>query len=113
MAQPLSQPLRIVIAGGTGHIGPLLAAHFHAQGHEVMVIARHAQPSAWPVSIWDGQSLGDWTRAVDGAHVVINLAGRSVNCRYTGANRREIKESRVRSTQAIGRAIAQEIGRAH
>ena len=105
--KPGLKPLRIVIAGGTGHIGQLLAAHFHAQGHKVMVIARHAQPAAWPVIIWDGQSLGDWTRAVDGADVVINLAGRSVNCRYTDANRREIKESRVRSTQAIGLAIAQ------
>src|SRR5262249_5363164 len=105
--KPALKPLRIVIAGGTGHIGQQLAAHFHAHGHEVMVIARHSRPAAWPVSIWDGQSLGDWTRAVDGAHVVINLAGRSVNCRYTGANRREIKGTRHRSTQAIGRAIAQ------
>jgi uncharacterized protein (TIGR01777 family) len=72
-----------------------------------MVIARHMEPSAWPVFIWDGESLGEWTRALDSADVVINLAGRSVNCRYTDANRREIKESRVRSTQAIGRAIAQ------
>jgi len=105
--KPVLKPLRIVIAGGTGHIGQLLAAHFHAQGHEVLVIARHERQAAWPVITWDGQSLGDWTRAVDGADVVINLAGRSVNCRYTDANRREIKESRVRPTQAIGRAIAQ------
>jgi uncharacterized protein (TIGR01777 family) len=103
----LLKRLRIVIAGGTGHIGQLLAAHFHAQGHEVIVIARHAQTAAWPVIIWDGQNLADWMHTVDSADVVINLAGRSVNCRYTDKNRREIKESRVRSTQAIGLAIAQ------
>jgi uncharacterized protein len=108
MAMPHSlKPLRVVLAGGTGHVGRLLAAHFHRQGHKVIVIARHGQPAAWPVVIWDGQNLGDWTRAVDGADVVINLAGRSVNCRYTQANRREIKDSRVRSTQLIGQAILQ------
>lgn len=99
------KPLRIVIAGGTGHVGRLLAGHLHQLGHKVMVIARHGQPAEWPVVIWDGETLGDWARAVDGSDVVINLAGYSVNCRYTEANRREIKESRVRSTQVIGQAI--------
>jgi uncharacterized protein (TIGR01777 family) len=97
--------LRIVIAGGTGHVGRLLAGHFHQLGHKVMVIARHGQSAEWPVLIWNGEELGDWARAVDGSDVVINLAGRSVNCRYTEANRREIKESRLRSTQVIGQAI--------
>ncbi len=103
----LSKALRIVIAGGTGHVGRLLAAHFLAQGHKVTPVARHAQPATWPVLLWDGQSLGDWAGAIDGADVVINLAGRSVNCRYTEGNRREIKESRVRSTQLIGQVVAQ------
>ncbi len=102
----LSKALRIVIAGGTGHIGRLLAAHFHAQRHKVTAVARHTQPAAWPVLLWDSQSLGDWANAIDGADVVINLAGRSVNCRYTEGNRREIKESRVRSTQLIGQVVA-------
>src|SRR5207249_5965246 len=55
---------------------------------------------------WDAQVVGEWAEQIDGADVVINLAGRSVNCRYNAANRREIIESRVRSTHALGRAIA-------
>lgn len=56
--------------------------------------------------MWNGETLGDWTKAIDGADVVINLAGRNVNCRYDAANRQEIMRSRVNSTRAIGAAIA-------
>ena len=55
---------------------------------------------------WDAETLGDWAAEIDGADVVINLAGRSVNCRYHAENRRVIKESRVKSTRAVGQAIA-------
>src|SRR5690606_18706172 len=55
---------------------------------------------------WDGRNQGPWSLALEGAGAVINLAGRSVNCRYHKENRRDILESRVISTQAIGRAIA-------
>lgn len=55
---------------------------------------------------WDGETEGPWALALEGAEAVINLCGRSVNCRYTKENRREILESRVRATRAIGRAIA-------
>jgi hypothetical protein len=83
-----------------------LARHFHSLGHAVSVIARHAGPAPWRVVGWNGRELGDWTREIDAADVVINLAGRSVNCRYTQANRKQIIDSRVLSTAAIGRAIA-------
>jgi uncharacterized protein (TIGR01777 family) len=56
--------------------------------------------------MWDGKSLGDWTDEINGADVVINLAGRNVNCRYTPENRQEIMDSRVDSTRIIGEAIA-------
>ena len=98
---------RIVITGGSGQVGRILARHFHAQGAAVAVIARHIQPAPWSTIEWDGQHLGAWTKELDGADVVINLAGRSVNCRYNQANRREIKESRIVTTQLVGRAIAQ------
>ncbi len=100
-------PLRIAIPGGTGQVGQILARHFHEQGHSVTVIARHARPAKWKGVLWDAQELGEWTVAIDGADVVINLAGRSVNCRYDAANRREIKNSRTISTGLVGRAIAQ------
>jgi uncharacterized protein len=103
----LSGHLRIVIPGGTGQVGQILARHFHAQGHAVTVLARHPKPSEWKTILWNACDLGTWTEAIDGADVVINLAGRSVNCRYNAANRRAIKHSRTISTGLIGQAIAQ------
>lgn len=67
-------PLRIVIPGGTGHVGVILARHFHAEGHNVTVTGRHPAAVPWRFVQWDGQPLGDWTAAVDGADVLINLA---------------------------------------
>ncbi len=101
--------LRIVTPGGSGQVGQILARHFHDQGHEVTVLARKMAEAPWRVIVWNGRELGDWMQAIDYADVVINLAGRSVNCRYTQANRREIKESRVQSTRVIGEAIAQSV----
>lgn len=103
----LARPLRIVIPGGTGQVGNILARHFHEQGHSVTVIARHPLEAEWRVLTWTGQDLGPWTEAIEGADAVINLAGRSVNCRYNGANRREIKNSRILATSLVGQAIAQ------
>jgi uncharacterized protein (TIGR01777 family) len=102
----VTEALRIVLAGGSGQIGTLLARHFHRSGHQVVVIARSVQSAPWRVIAWDGTTLGDWTGELERAEVLINLAGRSVNCRYTPANRITIKESRVQSTLALGRAIA-------
>jgi uncharacterized protein (TIGR01777 family) len=112
--------LKIVIAGGTGFIGTYLA-NLWAQQHEVIVLTRNKQvadnntykhlqlsPLVQQV-IWNGTSGGNWESVIDGAHLVINLAGKSVNCRYTAANRKAILESRVRSTEAIGAAIAKAI----
>lgn len=87
-------------------VGTLLARVFHAEGHEVCVLSRLPGNAPWQTIEWDGEMLGDWTKAIDGADVVINLAGRSVNCRYTAANRHEIMRSRVNSTRAVGAAIA-------
>lgn len=99
-------PLRIVITGGSGHIGNILARHFHEQEHDVTVIARHEKPGGWRTVLWDANSLGDWTESIEGADVVINLAGRTVNCRYNDTNRREIRNSRVFTTRLVGDAIA-------
>jgi NAD dependent epimerase/dehydratase family enzyme len=87
--------MRVVITGGSGQIGAILARHFQAEGHAVAVVARHVQPAPWPTIPWDGLNPGDWARALDGADAVINLAGRSVNCRYNQVNRREIMQSRI------------------
>lgn len=97
--------MKIVIPGGSGQVGTLLARAFHGDGHEVVVLARHPKAAPWRVVRWDLDDLNGWAMELDGAGVVINLAGRSVNCRYTKKNRDEILQSRVSSVHAVGRAI--------
>jgi uncharacterized protein (TIGR01777 family) len=98
--------MKILIPGGTGQVGTVLARAFHRDGHEVVVLGRSPRAAPWRVVQWDPAALGDWTRELDGSDVVINLAGRSVNCRYTRKNREEILQSRVVSVKAVGQAIA-------
>lgn len=101
-----SWKMKIVIPGGTGQIGQILARHFGAAGHEVVILSRQRDARHGRVVPWDGRSRGRWFDEIDGSDVVINLAGRSVNCRYSALNRREIMESRVLSSRLIGEAIA-------
>jgi uncharacterized protein len=98
--------MKIVVPGGTGQVGTMLARVFHKDGHDVVVLGRRLPSQApWRVKKWDAADIADWAKEIDGADVVINLVGRSVNCRYTLENRKEIIESRVKSVQAVGRAI--------
>ncbi len=98
--------MRIVISGGTGQVGHILARHFHHQGILSPSSAGVLMPPPWRVIPWDGVTLGPWIEELDRSDACINLAGRSVNCRYTPANRRTILDSRVRSTQILNQAIA-------
>jgi len=98
--------MKIILAGGSGQVGTLLARAFHRDRHEVVVFSRKPARVPWRSVSWDGHSFGPWTDELEGADVVINLAGRSVNCRYYAQNRREIMESRIASTQILGQAIA-------
>lgn len=97
--------MKIVIPGGSGHVGTILSHAFHASGDEVVVLSRRPRAAPWRVVAWDGATVGPWSSELDSADVLINLAGRSVNCRYNAANRRAILESRVRSTRVVGAAI--------
>lgn len=101
--------MKIVIPGGTGQVGTILARALHADNHAVVVLSRRPRGAPWRVVAWDAETMGDWAAALEDADAVINLAGRSVNCRYTPANRREIAESRVKSTRVVGEAIAQAV----
>ena len=99
--------MKLVITGGSGQVGAVLARAFHARGDEVVVLSRtanNAQP--WRVVQWDGETFGDWAAELEGADVVVNLAGQSVNCRYTPENRRIIMDSRLKSTRILGVAMA-------
>ena len=102
----LQRPLRIVLAGGSGHLGGLLRRHFSSQGHLVRVLSRRRDVVDANAVWWDGLNPGEWVTELDGSDVLINLSGRSVDCRYTAVHRWEIMESRVRSTQVLGDAIA-------
>ncbi|HWA87888.1 MAG TPA: TIGR01777 family oxidoreductase [Opitutus sp.] len=98
----------IVLAGGTGFLGQALAEHLRSAGRRVVVLSRRAGGETEGVKQvrWDAGNVGDWARELDGAAAVVNLAGRSVNCRYSARNRAEILNSRVNATRAIGAAVA-------
>lgn len=99
--------MKIILPGGSGQVGTVLAREMTGDGHEVVVLSRRPAPAPWRTVAWDGQTVGDWAGEFEGADAVLNLAGRSVNCRYNAANRREILDSRIDSTRAVGQAIAQ------
>lgn len=100
--------MKIVLPGGSGQIGAVLARAFRSRGADVVVLSRGGRCLARDVRVvaWDGRTLGAWAREVDGADVVVNLAGRTVNCRYSEKNLREMMDSRVDSTRVVGEAIA-------
>lgn len=101
------RPLRVVLPGGSGQVGQILARHFHSKGDSVVVLSRRAVPAPWRVVPWDGLTHGTWTNELENADLVLNLSGRSVNCRYTETNRTEIMQSRVQTTRVLGETIEQ------
>jgi len=98
--------MKVVLPGGSGQVGTLLARALLEDGHEPVVLSRAPAPAPWRVVRWDARTRGVWASELDGAAAVINLAGRSVNCRYSASNREAILRSRVESTRAVGAAIA-------
>lgn len=99
---------KIILAGGSGFLGGELAKHYVALGWEIVVLTRNPKPRSDQVRevAWNAKSLGAWARELEGATAVVNLTGRSVDCRYNAKNRRDIMESRVNSTRVVGEAIA-------
>jgi hypothetical protein len=101
-----SRPLRIVIPGGSGQVGQLLARYFQERGHHVAILTRGPYTAPWHTVHWDAKSLGPWVETLDGADVCIHLSGRSVNCRSTARNRRELYDSRIGPTRLLHQAFA-------
>jgi NAD dependent epimerase/dehydratase family enzyme len=100
---------KIVIAGGTGHLGSSLTVRLIQEGHSVRLLTREVPKnnSRIAYSYWDGETLGTWVRDLEGSDVLINLCGKSVDCRYTQANKLKLINSRVKSTTLLGQAIAE------
>ncbi|MGJ8636636.1 MAG: TIGR01777 family oxidoreductase [Phycisphaerales bacterium] len=99
-------PKRIVIAGGSGFLGTSLAKHLAKQGYEVVILSRNAPPEGdWTFQQWDARSLGDWSKVLEGAHAIVNLVGRTVDCIKTPLHCDQILRSRVEATRVLGQAI--------
>jgi hypothetical protein len=98
--------VKVVIPGGSGQVGTMLARHFHRQGHRVTVLSRSPRPVPWRMARWDAETEGPWTAALEQSDICINLTGRSVDCRYHAANRREMYASRIVSTRLLNDVIA-------
>lgn len=98
---------RVILAGGSGFVGRNLTPALLASGYDVAVLTRSPDRGEANVTSlgWDGKTLGHWARSLEGAAAVVNLAGRSINCRHTSENRRAILDSRVDSVRVLGQAI--------
>ena len=99
--------MKIVIPGGSGQVGQILARAFLAEGHEVVILSRRADAKlAGRFVAWDGETRGAWVAELEGCDLLLNMAGFSVNCRYNPTNRARIMESRVRSTRVLREVVA-------
>lgn len=100
------QPLRIVLPGGSGQVGRMLAAYFQQRGHHVTVLTRGPYTAPWQTVHWDGVHTGAWVETLEGADVCIHLSGRSIDCRYTARNRQALHDSRIVPTLLLHEAMA-------
>ena len=100
---------KIIIAAGTGFLGQVLVHHFKNQFDEIVVLTRGKSQFNEQIKYvhWDAKSLTGWETELENASVLINLAGKSVDCRYTEANKNEILKSRVDSTKILNQAVLQ------
>jgi hypothetical protein len=104
---PPERALSIVLPGGSGQVGQMLARHFQERGHQVTVLTRGPYTAPWQTVHWDAAHRGAWIETLEGADVCINLAGRNVNCRYTEANRLAIYDSRIQSTELLNQVFGE------
>jgi uncharacterized protein (TIGR01777 family) len=100
---------KLVIAGGNGFLGGVLAKHLQKKFNDIVILTRHPKASHQNIryAVWDAKTLGDWKLELNDCDVLINLTGKNVNCRYTEKNKAEILNSRLNSTRILGEAIRQ------
>jgi len=95
--------MKIIIAAGTGFLGKNLEKYFTEKGNQVYILTRN--PKRKNEFLWDAKTLGEWKNLLEDSDVLINLAGKSVDCRYTEKNNREIYDSRINSTKVLQQAV--------
>jgi len=100
---------KIVLAGGNGYLGGVLAKHFSSIADEVIILSRKPKAIEGNIKtiLWDGKTEGNWVNNLNGASLMVNLCGKNVNCRYNDKNRQEIINSRVLPTNLLNRVIEQ------
>ncbi|CAM4014545.1 MULTISPECIES: TIGR01777 family oxidoreductase [Flavobacterium] len=98
---------KIIIAAGTGFLGQVLVNYFKKEYTEIVVLTRGTDQIKDKVKYvhWDAKTLTGWENELENADVLINLAGKSVDCRYTDENKKEILASRVDSTAVLNIAV--------
>ncbi len=99
--------MKIIIAGGSGYIGTYLAQYFASKNNDIIILSRshHNNTPKITYCVWDGKNTGDWQAELNGADILINLTGKSVNCRYTDNNKKEILDSRIDAVTILGETI--------
>ncbi|KIC63737.1 TIGR01777 family oxidoreductase [Chryseobacterium taiwanense] len=97
--------MKIIIAAGTGFLGKNLERYFTEKGNQVFILTRN--PKRENEIYWDAKTLGDWGSLIEGSDVLINLTGKSVDCRYNEKNKEEIYSSRIESTKVLQQSIDQ------
>jgi uncharacterized protein (TIGR01777 family) len=101
---------KIIIAGGSGFLGKSIINFFDENEYEFVILSRQdfaIHKKNCSVKIWDGKNIGDWQHEFENAKAIINLSGKTINCRYTEPNKKQILTSRIDATNAIGNAILQ------
>lgn len=97
---------KIVLAGGTGNLGTLLYNLLSKEGYDVYILSREQHPSTDKhVVNWDGEHLGAWVNLLEGAYAVVNLCGKSIQCRFTDENKKKLHDSRILPTRVLGNAM--------
>ena len=99
---------KIILAGGNGYLGTLLAEYYKPLTVEIIILSRHPKAADDNVRtlVWDGKAEGDWVNELEGADLLINLCGKNVNCRYNLKNKQEILDSRINPTRLLGEVVA-------
>jgi len=98
---------KIVLAGGSGYIGKILIAHFKNITKEIIILNRSRNVTVGNVRYvnWDGKTIGEWRGELEGTDMLVNLCGKSVNCRYNEQNKKKILDSRIVPTKLLGDVI--------